>query len=180
MAMLRIFMSTMLASFHQASASVLADAKERPVMKVVRLLQDMSVELQKELDDDKQVHEMLGCWCDTNDKEKTKAIEVGNAKISQLQASMDENVATMLGLKEKRKATMDEINSDHATLVKAEELRIKESKAFQGEETDMLEAVAACKQAIVVLGKHNPGLAQLRTVARRLQDARVPQLLTSY
>jgi len=33
--------------------------KERPVMKVVRMLQDMSVELQNELDESKKVHEML-------------------------------------------------------------------------------------------------------------------------
>jgi len=37
--------------------------KERPVMKVVRLLQDMQAQLQKELDDDKAVHELLSCWC---------------------------------------------------------------------------------------------------------------------
>eukprot|EP00445_Apocalathium_hangoei_P052516 CAMPEP_0204029512 /NCGR_PEP_ID=MMETSP0360-20130528/56712_1 /ASSEMBLY_ACC=CAM_ASM_000342 /TAXON_ID=268821 /ORGANISM="Scrippsiella Hangoei, Strain SHTV-5" /LENGTH=57 /DNA_ID=CAMNT_0050973487 /DNA_START=85 /DNA_END=254 /DNA_ORIENTATION=+ len=36
-----------------------SDFKERPVMKVVRLLQDMKAELQKDLDDDKAVHEQL-------------------------------------------------------------------------------------------------------------------------
>jgi len=144
-------------------------------MKIVRMLQDMAVELQKELDDDKQVHEMLACWCSTNEKEKTQAIELGEAKISQLESSMDEAVARMVELKEKRRSTMDEINADHAALTQADELRMKENKAFQGEETDLMEAVAACKQAVVVLGKHNPELAQVRSIVRRLQDARVVQ-----
>jgi hypothetical protein len=47
-----------------------AISKERPVMKIVRMLQDMQTELQKELEDDKAVHDMLGCWCKTNEQEK--------------------------------------------------------------------------------------------------------------
>merc|ERR550537_1766284 len=89
--------------------------------------------------------------------------------------SLDGNVAKMLELKEKRKVAMDEINSDHAALTEANEIRMKENKAFHAEETDLLEAVAACKQAIVVLGKHNSA-AQVSAVVRRLQNARVPQL----
>merc|ERR1719336_1369509 len=58
------------------------DTKERPVMKVVRMLQDMEAELKKELEDDKAVHEMLSCWCETNEKEKTKAIADGKAKVA--------------------------------------------------------------------------------------------------
>merc|ERR550537_1002220 len=89
--------------------------------------------------------------------------------------SLDGNVAKMLELKEKRKATLAEVNSDHAALTEANEIRIKENKAFQAEETDLLEAVAASKQAIVVLGKHNSA-AQVSAIVRRLQSARVPQL----
>jgi hypothetical protein len=163
----------LLLPFRWVTAAVLSTEKERPVMKVVRLLQDMSVELQKELDDDKAVHEMLGCWCKTNEEEKTKAIELGTAKAAQLQASMDENTAKIVEMKEKRKSTLDEVNSDHAALTKADELRLKESKAFQGEETDLIEAIKAAKQAIVVLSKHNPEFSQLRAVARQLQDSKL-------
>jgi hypothetical protein len=102
---------------------------------------------------------------------------MGSAKIEQLKSTMDETTAKMIELKEKRKQTMDEINSDHAALTQANELRIKENKAFQASETDLIEAVAACKQAVVVLSKHNPELAQVRAVAKSLQDAKVPQLV---
>merc|ERR1719326_98565 len=155
-----------------------SQSKERPVMKIVRMCQDMKVELQAELEDDKAVHEKLQCWCETGGKEKAKAIELAEATISQLEASMDGNVAKMLELKEKRKATLAEVNSDHAALTEANEIRMKENKAFQAEETDLLEAVAASKQAIVVLGKHNSA-AQVSAVVRRLQNARVPQLASN-
>merc|ERR1719235_2466836 len=75
--------------------------KERPVAKVVRMLKDMLAELNKELEDDKAVYEMLTCWCETNEKEKTKAIEEGEAKIAQLEADIGEDMAKIKELKEK-------------------------------------------------------------------------------
>merc|ERR1719253_1519115 len=75
--------------------------KERPVMKVVRMLQDMKAELQKELDDDKAVHELMACWCKTNDQEKEAAIAAGKAKIAELESSMGADAARLAELKEK-------------------------------------------------------------------------------
>lgn len=173
--------ATVLATFGLARDQVHRDReaflKERPVMKVVRLLQDMKVELQRDLEDDKAVHEKLACWCETNEKEKTQAIDVAEARISQLQSSMDESTATILKLKESRKAALTQLYEDQDALSKAREIRMKENKAFHGEETDLMEAIAACKQAIVVLSKHHPELAQIRAVAQRLQNARVAQLV---
>jgi len=153
--------------------------KERPVMKVVRLLQDMKVELQKELDDDKAVYEELDCWCKTNDKEKTKAIEMGTATAAQLEASLSADAAKVKELKAKRKETMDEMYADQKALGKANALRMKENKAFHAEEVDLMEAIKACEQAITVLGQHHPELAQVKAVAHSLQNARVAELVLS-
>jgi len=154
--------------------------KERPVMKVVRMLQDMSVELQNELDDDKKVHEMLGCWCSTNEQEKTTAIETAKSKIAQLESTMAEAMAKMTELKEKRAVSMDEINANHAALTQANELRMKENKAFHGEETDLLAAIQSIKQAKVVLAKHNRDFVQIKKVVKQLQDAKVTQLMMNH
>eukprot|EP00429_Kryptoperidinium_foliaceum_P018087 CAMPEP_0176038096 /NCGR_PEP_ID=MMETSP0120_2-20121206/18877_1 /TAXON_ID=160619 /ORGANISM="Kryptoperidinium foliaceum, Strain CCMP 1326" /LENGTH=711 /DNA_ID=CAMNT_0017371487 /DNA_START=60 /DNA_END=2195 /DNA_ORIENTATION=- len=150
--------------------------KERPVMKVVRLLQDMQAELQKELDDDKAVYEQLHCWCKQNDQEKSHAIDMGTQQVEQLKSSLSEASAKLMELKSKRKDTWDELQSDKKALQSAKELRMKENKAFHAEETDLLEAVQACKQAIVVLSKHNPSMAQVQAVAKSLQSARVQEL----
>merc|ERR1719262_2181900 len=85
--------------------------KERPVMKVVRLLQDTKAELEKELEDDKAVYELMTCWCTSNDQEKEAAIAAGKAKISELKAN--------------RKETLDEVNADHKALSDATGMRMK-------------------------------------------------------
>merc|ERR1719217_1246907 len=90
--------------------------KERPVMKVVRLLQDTKAELEKELEDDKAVYELMECWCNSNDKEKAAAIEAGKAKIAELESSMGADAARLSDLKAKRKETLDEVNADHKAL----------------------------------------------------------------
>jgi len=151
--------------------------KERPVMKVVRLLQDTKVELEKNLEDDKAVHETMTCWCNSNNGEKEAAIAAGKAKIAELESSMGADAAKISGLKEKRKETLDEVNSDHKALSDATTLRMKENKAFQASETDYLEAIGAASNAITVLGKHNPSLAQIKTAAHKLLDARVSQMV---
>eukprot|EP00401_Gymnodinium_catenatum_P000733 CAMPEP_0117528560 /NCGR_PEP_ID=MMETSP0784-20121206/37378_1 /TAXON_ID=39447 /ORGANISM="" /LENGTH=687 /DNA_ID=CAMNT_0005324851 /DNA_START=56 /DNA_END=2119 /DNA_ORIENTATION=- len=156
-----------------------ASAGERPVMKVVRMLQDMNVELESELADDKAVHETISCWCKANDKEKTEAIAAGTAKVAQLEASMSEDAAKVQNLKAKRTSTLAEVNSDIAAKEQASTIRMKEQKAFHAEEVDLMEAVKACQQAIVVLSKHHPGLAQLGSIAQGLRNARVSQLALS-
>merc|ERR1719440_2702029 len=150
--------------------------KERPVMKVVRLLQDTKAELEKELEDDKAVYELMTCWCNSNNKEKEAAIEAGKAEIERLEASMGASSAKIAELKQKRAETLDEVNADHKALMDATGMRMKENKEFQASETDYLEAIDAAKNAIIVLGKHNPSLAQVKAAAHKMLDARVQGL----
>merc|ERR1719201_2463208 len=157
-----LVMATVLCT--SASESVLArdeelSLKERPVAKVVRMLKDMQAELNKELEDDKAVYEMISCWCKTNDEEKTKAIAEGEAKSAQLLAEMDETAAKIIETKAKLKETKDEYNKDWNALNTANSMRMKENKEFHGEETELLGAIQACEQAITVLSEHHPALA---------------------
>merc|ERR1719158_2339679 len=169
--------------FSKAAASTLQNdlamnLQERPVMKVVRLLQDTKAELEKELEDDKAVYELMTCWCTSGTKDKEAAIEAGKAKIAELEASMGEGAARLAELKQKRKETLDEVNADHKALMDATGMRMKENKEFQASETDYLEAIDAAKNAIIVLGKHN-SLAQVKAAAHRLLDTRVSQMVDS-
>jgi len=142
-------------------------------MKVVRMLQDMRVGLQSDLEDDKEVHEKLDCWCKENDREKTQAIQQGEAREAELEALLGETAAKMEEIKTKRNAAKDEADRDWEALKTATALRMKENQAFHGEETHLLEAKQAADQAIVVLRQHHPGLTQLRAVAQQLRKARV-------
>jgi len=156
-----------------SAVAVLEHDGERPVMKVVRLLKDMETELINDLEDDKKVHEMLDCWCKTNRQEKTAAIELGEAKQSQLEAFLGEAAAKMAEIKTKRDATLDEVDKDIAALNEAKALRMKENKAFHDEEMYLQQTIDAAQQAVIVLSKHHPELAQVRAVAHKLRSVNV-------
>jgi len=145
----------------------------RPVMKVVNMLKDMEEELISDLEDDKKVHEMLDCWCKTNRQEKTAAIEAGEAIEEQLKASLGEVAAKVAELTEKRNTAQDEVDKDWAALNEAKALRMKENKAYQKESVYLQETIMAADQAIVVLSKHHPELAQIREVAHSLKRVNI-------
>merc|ERR1719486_1504496 len=119
----------------------------------------------------------MTCWCNTGAQDKAAAIDAGKASIAALEASMGADAAKIAELKAKRKETLDEVNADHKALMDATGMRMKENKEFQASETDYLEAIDAAKNAIIVLGKHNPSLAQVRAAAHHLLDARVSQMV---
>merc|ERR1719262_1949837 len=149
--------------------------KLRPVAKVVRMLKDTLAELNKELEDDKAVYEMLTCWCETNEKEKTKAIAEGEANAARLEGELGEAAAKIKELKEKIAEAKDSYNKAWDSLNKASAMRLKENKENHGEENDLVEAIKACEQALIVLSEQHPELMQIHKAARGLQ--RVPSQL---
>ena len=53
------------------------NAKNRPVSKVITLLKDMQAQLEKEGEEDEEDYDRMVCWCETNEKEKTKVGIIG-------------------------------------------------------------------------------------------------------
>merc|ERR1719453_1933958 len=81
----------------------LSAAKNRPVSKVITLLKDMNTQLQEEAKADEEIYEQMACWCETNDKEKTKAIEDATARIEDLTTSIESLTAASTRLTEEIK-----------------------------------------------------------------------------
>merc|ERR1719450_1299561 len=65
----------------------------RRLSKVVTLLKDMIAQMEKEGEEDEETYEAMGCWCETNDKEKNKQIADGEARIGTLAAAIEELTA---------------------------------------------------------------------------------------
>ena len=55
---------------------------EKPIQKVIRLMKEMQSQLDKEAKEDEDMFEKLGCWCDTNEKEKTQANAINGQRIT--------------------------------------------------------------------------------------------------
>merc|ERR1740127_356984 len=84
-------------------------AKNRPISKVITLLKDMLKQLEKEAEEDEAVYEKMACWCETNDKEKTKAIKEAEAKIAALEAKIEDLAALSVRLQTEIKNLEGEI-----------------------------------------------------------------------
>merc|ERR1719271_1662351 len=117
----------------------------------------MLKQLEKEAEEDEEIYDQLACWCETNDKEKTKAIADAEAKITDLTTSIEELTASSARLNTEIKNLEKEVAENQEALDQATALRQKELAEFNAEEKDALQAISALKSAVTVLSKHNAG-----------------------
>jgi chromosome segregation ATPase len=138
-----------------------AEWKTRPITKVIGLLQDMQSQLQKEADQDEEMYEKLGCWCETNDKETTKAIADANLRINELTAAIESFTAKTSQLE----TEIEKLNQDAAkstdSLSQSTAIREKENAEFQEEQKDMMGSAASLKGAVESLSAAHGDAAAL-------------------
>jgi chromosome segregation ATPase len=139
------------------------EAKNRPVSKVIVLLKDMLKQLEKEAEEDEEIYDKMACWCETNDKEKTKAISDAEARVSDLTTKIEELTASSARLNAEIKNLEKEVAANQAALDAATAIRQKQLAEFNAEEKDLLESVSALKAAITVLSKHHSMLQVPKT-----------------
>merc|ERR1719261_1116193 len=117
----------------------------------------MIKQLEKETAEDEDVYDKIACWCETNDKAKTKAIAEAEARISDLTAKIEELTANSARLGTEIKNLEKEVAVNQAALDKATSIREKELAEFNEEEKDLLGSISALKAAVTVLSKHHGG-----------------------
>jgi len=132
-------------------------AKNRAVSKVITLLKDMLKQLEKEASEDEEIYDKLACWCETNDKEKTKTIADAEAKIEDLTTKIEELTAESARLNAEINNLESEVAKNQEALDKATAIREKQLAEFNAEEKDLLESISALKAAVTVLSKHQGG-----------------------
>jgi hypothetical protein len=141
------------------------DMKNRPISKVVTLLKDMTTQLSKEAEEDEEVFEALGCWCETNDREKTKAIADAETRIKKLNADIEKFAGTSSQMNTEISNLQAELAKNQEALDTATALREKQLAEFTEEEKDMLGSISSLGNAVTVLGKHKSAFLQLSDVA---------------
>mmetsp|Transcript_95072 Transcript_95072/g.255717 ORF Transcript_95072/g.255717 Transcript_95072/m.255717 type:complete len:779 (+) Transcript_95072:50-2386(+) len=133
-----------------------------PVKRVVNLLQKMKAELDTEANNEAEMYDKMVCWCETNEKEKTKAIADAEAKDLQLSAEIEERAAKFGNLAASIEQTKKEIQENTANLEQATEIREKEAAEFREEEKDQVQAITNLRNAVAVLSKHQKTQAMLQ------------------
>merc|ERR1719498_1787988 len=115
----------------------------------------MLKQLEKEAEEDEEIYDQLACWCETNDKEKTKSIGDAESKIEQLTTAIEDLTAASARLNTEIKNLEKEVAENQEALDQATEIRQKELAEFNAEEKDLLGSISALKSAVTVLSKHN-------------------------
>jgi len=133
------------------------DAKNYPVSKVVALLNDMKEQLEKEADADEEIYSKLACWCETNNKGKTKSIADAEARIATLDNTIERMTSLSATLNGEIEGLKKEIAKNQKSLDVATALREKQLAEFNAEEKEMIQSISALKNAIVVISKHHEG-----------------------
>jgi septal ring factor EnvC (AmiA/AmiB activator) len=123
---------------NQLSGSSSSSKGVTPVTRVVNLLKEMSATLNKEQEEDEALYDKLACWCNNNKYEKTGSSDAANAKISDLEASIEMLTARSKELNTKIKELEAEVAADKAALAEATALRQKQLKEFHGMELTTL------------------------------------------
>jgi len=141
--------------------------KNRPVSKVTALLKDMLKQLEKEAEEDEEIYDKMACWCETNDKEKTKSVKDAQERIEDLTTQIEELTANSAQVDTELKNYEGELASDQKALDKSTALWQKQTSESNEEEKDLLGSISALKAAITILKKHQgSSLLQLRSSRR--------------
>merc|ERR1719159_841499 len=130
------------------------EQKPNPVSKVITLLKDMVEQLEKEAKEDEEVYEAMSCWCETNDKAKTKAIADGEQAIADLTAAIEGFTALSSKLTNEISVLEKEVAENNDALEKATGVRKKEMAEFNAEESASLATISSLKGAVAALSKH--------------------------
>jgi hypothetical protein len=152
--------------------------RQTPIERVIGLLQKMRSELEAEADKEAEMYDKMVCWCETNEKEKTKAIADAEALDKELTAEIASRAAKF-GEDETEIARLkSQIADDTASLKEATAIREAEAAKFYESNKDLIQSVTNVKNAIQILGKHNAAGASfvqldaslLASVRRVLKD----------
>merc|ERR550532_3565148 len=113
----------------------------------------MKSTVEKDATEDLNAYDKYMCWCETNKKEKTAAIEAAEQRIADLTTFLEESAAEESQLKTEIGGLESDIAADNDALKEATAVREKELQTFQDAEADMKETLQLLGEAVTVLSK---------------------------
>eukprot|EP00427_Karlodinium_veneficum_P013510 CAMPEP_0169071120 /NCGR_PEP_ID=MMETSP1015-20121227/5489_1 /TAXON_ID=342587 /ORGANISM="Karlodinium micrum, Strain CCMP2283" /LENGTH=768 /DNA_ID=CAMNT_0009130183 /DNA_START=86 /DNA_END=2392 /DNA_ORIENTATION=+ len=125
-----------------------------PIKRVVSLLEKMRAELIAEADKEAEMYDKMVCWCETNEKEKTKAIADAEALQKELTAEIESRAAKFGEESTEIERLKEQIAEDTAALKQATAIREKEAAKFYDMNKDLIQFITNVKNAIQILSKH--------------------------
>jgi len=156
-----VVISMLALQLHSAAGAV---AKENPIRKIVRLLQDMSTEIEAEKKKEGELYEKFMCVCSSYPAELQTTIDTAQKDIASLSSKIEEETALKAKLAEELKQHAADKGAATGDLAKATTLREKETAEYDGSVADLKASIGQLDGAIPAL-ENGAGASAL------LQDA---------
>lgn len=131
----------------------LNDDTKGPMGKVVKLLEDMQEQLQKDTEEDDDMNEEMLCWCKDNDKSLTKTIKDNTEKAEALTSEVQELRAKSEGLNTEVDNLKTEVDHNQKELDEAVAMRKSEVKEFTSAESSAFESIKQLEGAAAAIRK---------------------------
>jgi len=126
-----------------------------PIKRVIALLETMRSELVAEADKEAEMYDKMVCWCETNEKEKTKAIADAEALDKELTSEIAARAAKFGEQATEIDLLKAQIAEDTASLKEATSIRESEAAKFYESNKDLILSITNVKNAVQILGKHH-------------------------
>jgi len=143
-----------------AGGALALTAQERPVSRVIKLLENMSAELEAEKAADAKTYQKMVCWCKETIPATEKSIDENQQCIETKTAEIQQFTGDIAKAKTQVSHLEKEIADETQQLADATAMREKEEDEFHATETELTEAITALKSAVAVLQKHQGNFLQ--------------------
>merc|ERR1719428_2413176 len=115
------------------------------------------------------MYDKLSCWCKVNGDGKGTAVEIAEAKVSDLNSRIKALTAKSSELEESIKKVEEEVAANSQALDSATTMREEALQKFREEEKDMIVSITSLKNALVVLEKNlDTSFLQVKTHIRNV------------
>merc|ERR1719284_770683 len=152
----------------QAAGAVsgsVADSLANPVRRVITLLEGMAKKVSAEGEKEEELYKKFMCYCTGTGNELAAAIAEGQAKIPQLETSIQEAEDQLQQTKLDLKQAQEDRTAAKETLASAVAEREKQNKAFLEKESELKMYVDGLTKAIAAIERGMTGGALLQSEA---------------
>jgi len=148
---MRTFQLAVIAAVVVSSVLARSALEDKPITKVVKLLQGMLEKSKVDGERDTELFAKYKCYCDTNTVDKKTAIEAGTASIALLGAEIGELQGSNGKLSTQHSELEVAMSDNERSRATADSLRSKANADFIAEESDLTAAVGQMTSAIETL-----------------------------
>jgi len=128
-------------------------APRGPFSKIIKMLNNLQVELQGEYDNEKKIFDKWLCWAQKLQGQAQEIVSNTNDEIVELQSSTKSAAAEQARLQQEAAEHQIDAERAHNAITNAKTLREKENEKFIEEQSDLTECVSQTRDALDALAK---------------------------